>query len=78
MKQFLAKTIQAALATLKEQGVLTFDTQLDIQIDHTRDKQFGDFASNIAMLLSKIVKKPPRLIAEMIVKAIQPCQQIQY
>ena len=41
-----------------------------IQLDSPRDKANGDYASNIAMQLTKIAKKPPRAIAEAILANI--------
>lgn len=77
MKHFLVDKITTALNRLKQQNKLNFDTQPDVQIEHTRDKKFGDFACNIAMLLSKATAKPPREIAELIIKAIEPSAQIE-
>lgn len=39
-----------------------------IQLDSPRDKANGDYATNIAMQLTKIAKKPPRAIAEAILE----------
>lgn len=50
-----------------------FDAGVTIEsivIEMPKDKKNGDFASNIAMQLTKILKQNPRLIAEKIVTAI--------
>jgi len=39
-------------------------------IERTRDSKFGDFASNIAMQLTKILQQNPRAIAEQIISNI--------
>jgi len=39
-----------------------------IQLDSPRDKANGDYATNIAMQLTKLAKKPPRAIAEAILE----------
>ena len=45
-----------------------------IHITATKDKQHGDFATNVAMQLAKIVKQPPKKIAEHLCSHIQdPC-----
>src|SRR5690606_20259717 len=51
--------IKAELATKEELP--------DIILEKPKDKQHGDFASNIAMQLARIAKKAPRMIAEEIV-----------
>src|SRR5690625_3595803 len=51
--------IQADLATEEELPT--------IALEKPKDKQHGDFASNIAMQLARIAKKAPRQIAEEIV-----------
>lgn len=52
--------VQAELATVEELP--------DIILEKPKDKQHGDFASNIAMQLARIAKKAPRQIAEEIVE----------
>ena len=70
MKTHVADLIRQALAQLQSTGELP-DIELPaIQIDHTRDKAHGDFASNIALALAKSAKKQPRQLAEAIVKAL--------
>ncbi len=70
MKQQLASLIQTALDTLQSQGVLPADLTPNIQIDRTRDASHGDYACNIAMMLAKPAKCPPRELAEKIVAAL--------
>jgi arginyl-tRNA synthetase len=41
-----------------------------IQIEKTRDKQHGDFSSNIAMVLAKAIEKNPRELADKIAQSI--------
>ncbi len=43
----------------------------DIHIEKPKNRQFGDFSTNIAMILGKKEGKPPRSIAKKIVKAIE-------
>lgn len=64
-KQHIEQLLQQALQTLQ----LGVDLPA-IQIDATKDKQFGDFATNIALVLAKAVQKKPRELAESIVKAL--------
>ena len=70
MKHTLQKLIEAALDQLIEKSVLPDDVSVDVQIERTRDSRHGDFASNIAMMLSKVAKRNPRELAEEITKAL--------
>jgi len=68
MKEQLQALVRAALeAVLSGTGVAT---PAAIVIDATRDAKHGDFATNIALALAKPLGKPPRAVAEAIVKAL--------
>ncbi|WP_025732439.1 arginine--tRNA ligase [Carnimonas nigrificans] len=70
MKETLLELLNHALATLKSEGLLPADHAVDIRIDATRDKSHGDYATNLALVLAKPAGKPPREIAEALVKAL--------
>ncbi|MDF1795610.1 MAG: arginine--tRNA ligase [Coxiellaceae bacterium] len=76
MKQLIAELLGQALKELQQQGVLHDDIQANIMVDHCRDKQHGDFASNLAMTLAKAAKTNPRQLAEKIVAALPANDQI--
>jgi arginyl-tRNA synthetase len=67
MKQQIEQLIRTALQQLATTAELVVDVPT-IQIDNTKDKQHGDFASNIALILAKAAQRKPRDIAELIVK----------
>lgn len=69
MKQHIENLIQIALQHLQEAGELPA-SQAFIQVDATKDKQHGDFASNIAMVMAKAAQKKPRDIAERIIQTL--------
>src|SRR5690625_7816019 len=54
-------------AAIIQAGLATADELPAIILEKPKDKQHGDFASNIAMQLARIAKKAPRQIAEEIV-----------
>src|SRR5690625_4265927 len=54
-------------ATIIQAGLATEDELPAIALEKPKEKQHGDFASNIAMQLARIAKKAPRQIAEEIV-----------
>jgi len=69
MKQHIENLLQLAVKQLQESGELVTDPTL-IQVDPTKDKTHGDFASNIAMVLAKAERKKPRELAERIIAAL--------
>lgn len=69
MKPHLENLIKTALLKLQENAELSELPPL-IQIEMTKDKQHGDFASNIAMMLAKTAKKNPRELAERIISLL--------
>ena len=52
--------INQALLRLKEKGLLSFNSVPDFALEVPREKSHGDFATNIAMLLTKEAKKIAR------------------
>lgn len=70
MKERITELLEQAISALKEQGFLPADLKASIQVEQTRDKSHGDFASNLAMTLAKAARSKPRDIAERIVAAL--------
>lgn len=70
MKELIQKLIEQALVTLVNEHILPNELNVSIQIENTKDKSHGDFASNIAMMLAKPAKMKPRDLAEKIVAAL--------
>ncbi len=67
-KNVIKERINEALNKAQSQGELAFEAIPDYVIEEPREKEHGDFATNVAMLLAKQAKKPPRAIADSIVK----------
>ncbi|PXF32111.1 arginine--tRNA ligase [Pokkaliibacter plantistimulans] len=70
MKELIANLIHTALDSLKAAGTLPVELDVQAQVDATRDKTHGDFASNIAMVLSKQARRNPRELAQAIIAAL--------
>ena len=66
MKEQIQTLLTQSLEALVVNGVLT-EVPDNIRIDHSKDKTQGDFASNIAMMLSKQAKCSPRDLAQKII-----------
>ena len=76
MKDTIRLLIQQALTRLVEEGVLPEGLSPAIQVENTRDKSHGDFASNIAMMLAKPAGLKPRDLAEKIIAALPADPQV--
>jgi arginyl-tRNA synthetase len=66
-KKDVTKTVMSLMALLN--GVvktLGKDIEVEINLEHPSDGQFGDYSTNVAMLLAKTLKENPRKIAEII------------
>ncbi|MGN0893626.1 MAG: arginine--tRNA ligase, partial [Succinivibrio sp.] len=70
MKQLIENLLKQSVNTLNTDGVISQDLLNNIRVDRTKDKTHGDFASNVAMILAKTLKKAPRQVAQEIIDAI--------
>lgn len=70
MKQQITLILTKAVQTLKDQEVIPQDAQPRIHVENTKDKAHGDFATNLAMMLTKVAAMPPRALAEKIVPLV--------
>ena len=68
MKAHLQALLRVALdSVLSGSGVAPPET---ITVDGTKDAKYGDFATNLALTLAKPLGKPPRAVAEALIKAL--------
>ena len=74
LKHLIAQLLESALKNLPA-DTLPADVVPVIELERTRDAAHGDFASNVAMRLSKLAKRNPRELAQLIVNAI-PVNQL--
>ncbi len=70
MKERITSLVEQALAGLRERGELPDTAHPEVQIERTRDKSHGDFATNVAMVLAKPAGRKPRELAEQLVAAL--------
>lgn len=76
----LKQDLQAAAEAARAAGELKFEQLPDFVIERPREKAYGDFAANIAMLLARQAKMPPRKIAEAIIAHLyqdEPAQWVE-
>lgn len=76
MKQEIEQLVLTALEKVKAETGLTIDIPR-VQVDFTKDKQFGDLTTNVALILAKPAARKPREMAEMIIKALPEDSQLQ-
>ena len=60
MRESLKAALREAAQQGKASGVFTYETLPDFVLEIPRDKNHGDFAANLAMVLTKQAKMPPR------------------
>jgi arginyl-tRNA synthetase len=71
MKDVIVQLIEKSIQNLIALESLPDSISYRISVDSTKDKNHGDFASNVALTLAKQAGKAPRQLAEMI------CQQLE-
>jgi arginyl-tRNA synthetase len=76
MKDTIRHLIQQALTRLVADGVLPEGLTPTIQVENSKDKTHGDFASNIAMMLAKPAAMKPRELAEKLIAALPADAQL--
>jgi arginyl-tRNA synthetase len=69
MKHQLESLLKQALQQLQDKGELPAELSTETRVERTRDRQHGDFASNIAMTLTRAARRKPRDLAQMIADA---------
>ncbi len=70
MKHEIEQLLFQAIRGLQAGGVLAQDIEPKIVVDRTRQKEHGDFATNLALTLAKLAGQKPRDLAEHLIKAL--------
>lgn len=70
MKNLIQQLVLQSLATIAAEGVIGEDQIPQPIIERTRDPSHGDFACNVAMVLSKAARRKPRDLAEKLIAAL--------
>ena len=76
MKEHIEELLAQSLLHLQRQGVLPADSEPAIQLERTRSPEHGEFATNLAMGLSKAAGMPPRELAQAIIDHMPMSRQI--
>lgn len=70
IKSALRSMIIGALEKIRTEQTLSFEAIPDFVIEVPREKGFGDFACNVAMLMARPARRAPRDIARLIVEKL--------
>ena len=70
MKDRIAELLQKAVETLTAEGVIPAEAAPTVEVEPARDRNHGDFASNIALKAAKPAGMKPRDLADRIVAAL--------
>jgi arginyl-tRNA synthetase len=76
MKELVQESVRSALERCFSDRSLVSGRVPSIVVEKPAHEEHGDFATNIAMLLAKDEKKPPRVVAEAIVGHLQEAEGI--
>lgn len=71
MKQVLEQKIKEALEVLQQADELPVFVMPEIKVERPKDEQFGEYTTNVALMLSKLAKKSPLEIAQAIESRIK-------
>ncbi|HOI14916.1 MAG TPA: arginine--tRNA ligase [Geobacteraceae bacterium] len=71
MKKRLQHHLRKCIETCRTDGILISEHLPEALVEVPNHSEHGDFASNIAMLLAKSEKKPPRQIADLLVSRLR-------
>lgn len=67
VKTSISDSLRQAAVKARETGELSYDALPDINLEVPKDKSHGNFAANLALVLAKSAKLPPRKVAETLV-----------
>lgn len=71
IRDYLSKCVVEAIAKAQQAGELPDFPIPTITLEHPRQPEMGDYATNIAMQLARVAKMPPPKIAEIIAQRLR-------
>jgi arginyl-tRNA synthetase len=76
VKEHIEELLSQSLLHLRRDGVLKTEEEPAVQLERTRSAEHGDFASNLAMVLTRQAGMPPRQLAQAIIDRIPRSRQV--
>ena len=77
MIEQLQENFENAVQDLTVAGVIPAGTTAEVRFDRPKQKSHGDLATNLALGLAKAAKRNPRELAQLIVDALAPLEQVE-
>jgi arginyl-tRNA synthetase len=77
VKEHLEELLAQSMSHLQREGVLPAKSEITVQLERTRSPEHGEFASNLAMVLSKDAGMPPRELAKLIIEKTPKSRQLE-
>ncbi|HET6631428.1 MAG TPA: arginine--tRNA ligase [Rhodanobacteraceae bacterium] len=77
MKDSLEQWIAGTLRAMQQRGELPAGELPPTTLERTRDRAHGDFASNAAMALARLARRPPRELAQAIAAELPPDRMVE-
>ena len=76
MKSAIARFLSEALDALPDLSDAIGNLAVENTVERTRDSTHGDFASNLAMVLTRSARMPPRELAQAIIDRLPRSRQV--
>ena len=76
MKEHIEELLAQSMLHLRREGLLNDDVEPDIQLERTKSSEHGEYATNMAMVLARHARKPPRDLAQDIIDRIPRSRQV--
>jgi arginyl-tRNA synthetase len=76
MKHLINKLLKQAIVELQTEGQLDTQLQPQIKVEPSKNKDFGDFATNLALVLAKAAGVKPRDMAQLIIARLPACDEL--
>jgi len=76
-KNHLRELVMQSLLDLKRSGTVEFENEPDFVVERSKNPEHGDYATNVAMLLAKPMRKNPRELAQAIAASIPKSQHLE-
>jgi arginyl-tRNA synthetase len=76
VKEHIEELLAQSLLHLQREGVLPSESEPATQLERSRSPEHGEFATNLAMSLSKIAGMPPRELAQAIIDHMPRSRQV--
>jgi arginyl-tRNA synthetase len=77
VKEHIEELLAQSVLHLQREGVIPGEPEPAIQLERTRSPEHGEFASNLAMVLCKAAKMPPRELAQVIIDRLPHSRQVE-